>query len=60
MGLKFSINAVFLFRRGQSYLRFQSCFELNMCQNLVKSESTESFIQYKKNSNNKKQVKKKC
>ena len=60
MDLKFSMNEVFVFHRGQSYLHFQSYFELNTCHNLVKSEQNESIIQIEKNSNNKKQMKKNC
>ena len=60
MDLKFSMNEVFVFLSGQSYLHFQSYFELNACHNLVKSEQNESIIQIEKNSNNKKQVKKNC
>ena len=52
------MNEVFVFHRGQSYLHFQSYFELVTCHNLVKSEQNESIIQSEKNSNNTKQVKK--
>ena len=60
MGLKFSVNEVFVFLRGQSYLHFHSYFELITCHNLVKSEQNESITQSKKNSNNTKQVKTNC
>ena len=54
------MNEVFVFHRGQSYLHFQTYFELITCHNLVKSEQNESIAQSEKISSNTKQVKKNC
>ena len=48
MDLKFSMNEVFVFHRGQSYLHFHSYFELVTCHNLVKSEQNNQSFKVKK------------